>query len=106
MGRILLIPLGLLALLIAAMMWSGGADEKRADLVYVNRGDVITLDINQMSYMQDFRVTYAIREGLLNYDGETLTPIPGIASHYEVSDDKRIYTFNLRSEARWTNVAP
>ena len=28
-----------------------------------------------MSYMQDIRVTYALREGLYQYDGQTLEPV-------------------------------
>jgi oligopeptide transport system substrate-binding protein len=103
MGRVLIIPLGLLGLLLAAMAWSGGGVEDRADFTFFNRGDIYTLDINQMSYMQDLRMTYAIREGLYSLDPETFRPIPAGASGYEISDDKHAWTFHLRPECRWSN---
>src|SRR3982751_6603283 len=106
MSRLLVIPLILLLLLAGAMVWSGGSAEKRADFAFINRGDIFTLDINQMSYMQDFRLTYSIREGLFSYDPDTLRPIPAGATSYDLSDDKRVWTFHLRPEAKWTNGDP
>jgi oligopeptide transport system substrate-binding protein len=106
MLRLLLIPIALLALLAGALAWSGGATEKRASFAFINRGDIITLDLNEMSYMQDFRLTYGIREGLFGVQGGTLRPIPAGAASYEVSDDKKVWTFHLRPEARWSNGDP
>jgi oligopeptide transport system substrate-binding protein len=103
MRRLLAIPLGMIALLMAALAWSGGGVNERADFTFVNRGDVYTLDLNQMSYTQDFRVTYGIREGLYAYDPTTFRPTPSGATGHELSDDKRVWTFRLRPEARWTN---
>ena len=80
MLRILIIPLALLGMLLGAMVWSGGGVEKRADFAFINRGDIYTLDINQMSYMQDFRLTYGIREGLYSPHPETMRPIPAGAT--------------------------
>src|SRR5688572_15672131 len=88
------------------MLWSGGGVERRADFTYTDRGDIFTLDLNQVSYMQDFRVLYAIREGLYCPDPKTLKPVPAGAVSHEVSDDKRVWTFHLRPEARWTNGDP
>jgi oligopeptide transport system substrate-binding protein len=73
---------------------------------YIDRGDIITLDLNQMSYMQDFRVTYAIREGLYGYDPRTAEPMPVLAKETKVSDDKLTWTFTLRDDAKWTNGDP
>src|SRR5436190_19070521 len=106
MGRLLLIPLALLALLAAAMAWSGGGAQKRAEFAFINRGDIFTLDLNQMSYLQDFRLTYAIREGLYNLDAQTYLPVPAGATGYDLSPDKRIWTFHLRPEAKWSNGDP
>src|SRR5215470_7124029 len=55
MGRVLIIPVVLIALVAGAVVWSGGGVEKRADFAFINRGNIHTLDLNQMSYMQDFR---------------------------------------------------
>jgi oligopeptide transport system substrate-binding protein len=76
---------------------------ERADFRFINRNDVITLDLNQMSYLQDFRVTFAIREGLYGYNPETMVPEPAIAVSAESSADKRVWVFKLRPEAKWSN---
>jgi oligopeptide transport system substrate-binding protein len=107
MLRLLLIPIALLALLAGALAWSGGGGaQSRADFAFINRGDIYTLDLNQMSYMQDFRLTYGIREGLYAPDPKTLKPIPAGAVSHMVSDDGRVWTFKLRPEAKWSNGDP
>ena len=85
MLRLLIIPLALLVLLAGAMAWSGSATAGRADFVFINRGDIITLDPNQMSYLQDIRIAYAMWEGLYTYDPMTLEPIPGVADELPTS---------------------
>ncbi len=106
MARLLLIPLGLLVLLAGAIAWSGSTGRPRSAFAFINRGDIITLDLNEMSYMQDFRLTYGIREGLYVPDGATLRPVPAGAVSHDVSDDKRVWTFHLRPEAKWSNGEP
>src|SRR5436305_13318552 len=106
MGRLLIIPLALLGLLVGAVVWSGSGVEQRCEFRFINRGYIFTLDINQMSYLQDFRLTYAIREGLYNLDPESYVPVPAGAASYDLSDDKRIWTFHLRQEAKWSNGDP
>lgn len=73
---------------------------------FINRGDIFTLDLNQMSYGQDFRVTYALREGLYAPTGPEFAPVPANASGVELSPDARTYTFRLRPEAKWSNGDP
>src|SRR3954451_11907502 len=106
MLRILIIPLALVGMLLGAMVWSGGGVEKRADFAFRNRGDIYTLDLNKMSYMQDFRLTYGIREGLYSPHPETMRPIPAGAVGHDLSDDKKTWTFHLRTEGRWSNGDP
>src|SRR5215203_3481810 len=106
MRRLLLIPLVMVVLLAGAMLWSGGGVEKKADFTFFNRGDIYTLDLNQMSYMQDFRLTYGIREGLYSPDPRTYRPIPAGATDHQLSDDKKVWTFRLRPGAKWTNGDP
>src|SRR5688572_28109944 len=107
MSRLLLIPAAMLALFAGALLWSGGGRSgKRADFRFINRGDIFTLDLNQMSYMQDFRLTYGIREGLYSPDPVTFRPTPAGAVSYDLSPDKRVWTFRLRPEARWSNGDP
>jgi ABC-type oligopeptide transport system substrate-binding subunit len=103
MLRILIIPLALVGMLLGAMVWSGGGVEKRADFAFINRGDIYTLDLNKMSYMQDFRLTYGIREGLYSPDPETMRPTPAGATGHDLSTDKKVWTFHLRTDGRWSN---
>lgn len=103
MRRLLAIPLALLVLLVGAIWWSGGTAEQRADFTFINRGDIITLDPNQMSYLQDIRIGYAIWEGLYSYNSDTLVPVPGCASGHELSADRRTYRFQIRPETRWSS---
>jgi oligopeptide transport system substrate-binding protein len=98
--------------LIAVLFVSLSCQERRqgpgaASFSFINRGDIITLDINQMSYLQDFRITYALREGLFTYDpSKNFSPVPALATSWTQSDDKRVWTFRLRTDAKWSNGDP
>jgi oligopeptide transport system substrate-binding protein len=106
MARLLVIPLALLALLLAAMSWSGSSATDRADFAFINRGDNKCLDPNGMSWMQDIRLAYALWEGLYTLDAQTLKPILGCAESVDSSPDHRVYTFHLRPSAKWSNGNP
>src|SRR5215212_3276880 len=106
MLRLLSIPLALLILLVAAIAWSGSSVPPRAEFTFALQRDVIALDPNQMSFGQDIRLANAIWEGLYTYEPITLNPIPGVAKSCDVSPDKKVYTFHLRPDARWSNGDP
>ncbi len=109
MTRLLTGLLFLLTLVAPAALAQDGRREahaRRHHLRFINRGDIFTLDLNQMSYMQDFRLTYAIREGLYSPTGPEWTPVPAGAFGVDVSQDKCVYTFHLRPEAKWSNGDP
>src|SRR5438094_1123315 len=106
MRRLLVIPLVMVLLLAGAMVLSGGGANQRADFAFINRGDINTLDLNQMSYLQDFRLTYGIREGLYDLDPKTFRPIPAGATGFDLSEDKKVWTFHLRKECKWSNGDP
>lgn len=106
----------LAAWVLAVVMMSLGCDRggsdgsnvtppDRTEFRFINRNDVITLDLNQMSYLQDFRVTYAIREGLYTYDPQTMKAVPALVEQETISPDQRTWTFRLR-EANWSNGDP
>ena len=92
------------AVLVGAAFWDRSPE--RADLVFVNRGDVFTLDPQRMSYMQDFRMAYALYEGVLRWNNRDLTIEPAAAELPTISADQRTYTFNIRPQARWSNGDP
>lgn len=52
------------------------------------------------------RIEGALFEGLVNKNPETLTPVPGVAERWDVSDDGLNYRFYLRRNAKWSNGAP
>ena len=106
MRRLLIIPVFLALLLAGAMILSGSAVEKKADFTYVDRADVSTLDFPKLTYMQDIRVAYALWEGLYTLDTVNLDPVPGCAYPIEISEDKKVYTFHIRPEAKWSNGDP
>lgn len=65
-----------------------------------------TLDPGLMTGNTEFNIASQLLEGLVQYDPETLKPIPGMATHWEISDDMLTYTFHLRQGAKWTNGDP
>ncbi len=68
--------------------------------------DLFTLDPQRVSYQQDIRMSFALFEGLVRWDNETYEILPGVAERWEVSDDGLVYTFHLRTDARWSTGEP
>lgn len=48
-------------------------------------------------------VVRALYEGLTNLDPVTLKETPGVAESWTASEDFRVWTFELRKDARWSN---
>ncbi|HVU63138.1 MAG TPA: peptide ABC transporter substrate-binding protein [Phycisphaerales bacterium] len=80
----------------------------KADFTFVNHGDVSTLDLQKMSWLQDLRIGRILFEGLVRNDmlGERGTIKPAVAERWELSADHRTYTFHLRANAEWSNGEP
>ena len=96
---------GVIPMLAAFLMTSlagcsGGGD--RADLVFINGAEPETLDPALITGQPEGRIVNALFEGLLRFDRHG-TSTPGVASSWEVSPDRRTYTFHLRPEARWSD---
>lgn len=97
---ILAIMLGLLVLGVAS-----DRPAPPADLTYIEPSDINTLDPQRMSYMQDFRLSYALYETLVRWDlaSPDLRIIRGAAERWDISDDGLVYTFHLDPKGRWSN---
>lgn len=98
--------LALPVLIVVALL--GGAvlldrPQPRADVVFVNRGELHTLDPQRMSWLQDFRIANATLEGIVRWNNETFDIVPGVAERWDVSPDGLTYTFHLRHDAKWSN---
>ncbi len=46
-----------------------------------------------------------IFEGLMNQDAEG-NLVPGVATHFDANEDKTVYTFYLRDDAKWSDGTP
>ncbi|MEZ5974907.1 MAG: ABC transporter substrate-binding protein [Planctomycetota bacterium] len=52
------------------------------------------------------RVIRCLYEGLVIKDPKDLSPVPGVAKSWDISEDKKTYTFHLRDNASWSNGDP
>ncbi len=75
----------------------------RADVVFVNRGEVFTLDPQRMSWLNDLRMAYALYEGLVRWNNDDFSIEPAAAGAWTVDDARLTYTFSIRPDARWSN---
>jgi oligopeptide transport system substrate-binding protein len=101
----LLAPFAVLLAALAAAIHLDDAPP-RADLVFANRGEIFTLDPQRMSWLQDFRMAYALYEGLVRWNNDDFSLEPAAATAWEISPDGLTYTFTLRADARWSNGEP
>jgi oligopeptide transport system substrate-binding protein len=65
-----------------------------------------SLDPHIATGVPEHHIISSLMEGLVHKDGETLEPRPGVAKSWDISADGRVYTFNLRKDARWSNGDP
>ena len=100
----MVIAVAVALILLGVMVWS--AREGRADFVFVNSLEPRTLDPALTSWVDEFRLGRCLFEGLTRLNDTTFRPEPAVASRWDVSDDRRRYTFHLRPEARWSNGDP
>lgn len=77
-----------------------------ADFTFVNGAEVKSLDPAIVTGTPENRMINALFEGLVTWHPETLEPSPAVAERWEISPDKRTYTFYLRDEARWSDGSP
>lgn len=102
--------LGLVATIGAALFLAGlsfsASVGRPADVRFVNGTEPDTLDPHLLTGSPGGRIVTAIFEGLTRYDEKTLGPAPGVATHWDISDDGRRYTFHLRDDARWSDGTP
>ncbi|MBV8815252.1 MAG: peptide ABC transporter substrate-binding protein [Verrucomicrobia bacterium] len=94
-----------LAWLCTLLLASCDSRDSRADLVVLNGAEPESIDPAIITGQLDGRVAYCLFEGLLHFD-QSGQPKPGIARSWDISADRRIYTFHLRPEAKWSNGDP
>ncbi|MGC4094387.1 MAG: peptide ABC transporter substrate-binding protein [Polyangiaceae bacterium] len=95
----------LVGLLLVGLTFSASS-RQRADFSFVNNTEPKTLDPTTMTGEPEGRIAQALFEGLMRLDPKSLTPVPGAAESYDVSDDGRRYVFHMRPNARWSDGRP
>ncbi len=73
---------------------------------YVSGPEPESLDPQVGTGQVEQRIYVALYEGLVEYDPQTLAPVPAIAESWETNSDSTEYTFHLRPNARWSNGEP
>ena len=102
---------------VAAVIWAARLDHiPPADFALQNGTDPKTIDPHRATGQPESRIVFELFEGLLRMlpegdpDPETglqpLTPQPGMAASYDVSEDGKTYTFHLREGIVWTDGTP
>ncbi|MBU5220482.1 peptide ABC transporter substrate-binding protein [Bacillus albus] len=66
--------------------------------------EIPTMDVTKATDSESMNVMRNVFEGLYTL-GEDNKFIPGVAQSYDVSEDKKTYTFHLR-ESKWSNGTP
>ena len=102
---------------VVAVIWAARLDPvPPADFAFQNGTDPKTIDPHRATGQPEGRIVFELFEGLLRMlpEGEIdpktnlqpMTPQPGMAESYEISDDGKTYTFHLRDNIRWTDGSP
>ena len=77
-----------------------------ADLTILNGPEPSSLDPHLVTGVEELRAVLPLFEGLTRPDPETSLATPGLAERWELSDDGRVYTFHLRTNAMWSTGEP
>ncbi len=65
-----------------------------------------TLDPHIFTGVPENNIAMSLFEGLVTAHPETLEPIPGVAESWDISEDGKVYTFYIRSNAMWSDGTP
>jgi len=66
----------------------------------------IELDFRKSYFASEAQIFTGIYEGLFSYHPVTLEPVPALAERWELSEDKKQWTFIIRRNARFWNGDP
>lgn len=80
--------------------------EPPADVVIINGSEPESLDPHIITGVAEMRLSKALFDGLTKLDAHTASPIPALAERWDISSDKSVYTFHLRTNAVWSTGEP
>ena len=79
----------------------------RTQVLHLGNGDEIEdLDPQAATGVPEHNIISSLFESLVTEDPKDLHPVPGVAERWDISDDKLVYTFHLRKNAKWSNGEP
>ena len=70
-----------------------------------SRGEV-ELDFRKSYLASEAQLFTALYEGLFSYHPYTMEPVPALAGKWEITEEKKLWTFSLRENARYWNGDP
>ncbi len=73
------------------------------ELVVIDSVFDYDLNPHSASYSSEGQLLNALHEGLFVYDPLTLDPVPAIADDFSISRNKKVWTFSIRSNAKFSN---
>ena len=77
-----------------------------ADFTFFNESEIKSLDPAVINGEPEGRIVRSLFEGLTRPRADNMQAEPGVAERWDLSDDRRTYTFYLREDARWSNGDP
>lgn len=92
--------------LLLLLLSIGCALEKPAELRIINGKEPESLDPATVVGQPDGRVVQSVWEGLTRYNATNASPEPGLAFRWDISNDGKVYTFYLRTNAQWSTGEP
>jgi oligopeptide transport system substrate-binding protein len=92
---------------VAAVGWAVyGSRLPPADFTFINETEVASVDPALITGQPEGRIAHAIFEGLVRPRADDNRAEAGVAERWEISEDGRTYTFQLRDDAFWSNGDP
>lgn len=82
---------------------SGPNPADRTELTAVFSGDEAELDFRKSYLASEAQIFTGLYEGLFSYHPRRLDPVPAAASAWKISEDKKVWTFTIREDARFQN---
>ncbi|WP_243692836.1 peptide ABC transporter substrate-binding protein [Treponema sp. J25] len=77
-----------------------------SELTVVMNNNSLELDPRRSYTAQEAQIFTALYEGLFSYHPLTMEPVPALAARWEVSEDKKTWTFTIREGAKYWNGDP
>ena len=104
--RIFLRARFLFCLPLLGLIFGCSRHEPPADLTIINNVEPESLDPAIIVAQADMRVVSGMFEGLTRLEPVAARAVPGLAARWDISADKKIYTFHLRTNLLWSTGEP